>query len=96
MKLYLLVFLLLANCSNPYRDLHNSLDEALTIIDELYPEKPDKEKLRQSMLHGLVQGIDTHGSYLSEAQIKILTENIEGGRIKTGDASHQTQRWIAS
>jgi carboxyl-terminal processing protease len=84
MKLCLLVFLLLANCSNPYQNLHDSLDEALTIIDELYPEKPDQERLRQSMLNGLIQGIDTHGSYLSEAQIKSLTENIEGGELKLG------------
>lgn len=84
MRLYLLFCLLLANCSSPYQDLHNSLDEVLTIIDELYPEKPDQEILRQSMLQGVIQGIDTHGSYLSEVQIKRLTESIEGGELKLG------------
>ncbi len=84
MKLHLAFLLLLTSCSSPYQDLHNSLDEALIIIDKLYPEKPDKEKLRQSMLHGLIQGTDVHGSYLSEAQIKGLVESVDGGDLKLG------------
>ena len=84
MKLCLLFFLLLASCSSPYQDLHNSLDEALTVIDEFYPEKPDQEKLRQGMLHGLIQGIDAHGSYLNEAQKKALVESVDGGDLKLG------------
>lgn len=84
MKSYLLFFLLLVSCSSPYQDLHDSLDEALIVIDEFYPEKPDHEKLRQGMLHGLIQGIDTHGSYLSEVQKKSLVESIDGGDLKLG------------
>ncbi len=84
MKLSLLLFLLLASCSSPYQDLHDSLDEALTIINEFSPEKPEPEKLRQGMLQGLIQGIDPHGLYLSEVQKKNLVESIEGGDLKLG------------
>ncbi len=84
MKLCVLFLLALASCSNPYQNLHDSLDETLEFIDELYPEKPNQEKLRQGMLHGLTQGADVHGSYLNETQIKTLIESIEGGELKLG------------
>ncbi len=84
MKLSIIFFLLLIGCSNPYQDLHDSLDETLEIIDTLYPEKPDQDRLRQGMIYGLIQGIDAHGSYLNEMQIKSLREAVEGGELKLG------------
>ncbi len=84
MKLSIIFFLLLIGCSNPYQDLHDSLDETLEIIDTLYPEKPGQDKLRQGMIHGLIQGIDAHGSYLNEMQIKSLREAVDGGELKLG------------
>ena len=60
MKLSIIFFLLLIGCSNPYQDLHDSLDETLEIIDTLYPEKPNQDKLRQGKINGLIQGIDAH------------------------------------
>ena len=84
MKLSIIFFLLLIGCSNTYQDLHDSLDETLEIIDTLYPEKPGQDKLRQGMIHGLIQGIDAHGSYLNEMQIKSLREAVDGGELKLG------------
>ena len=75
MKLYIVFFFLLVGCSSPYQDLHDSLDETLEIIDSLYPEKPSHEKLRQGMLHGLIQGVDAHGAYLNETQIRVLRQS---------------------
>ena len=84
MKLYIVFFFLLVGCSSPYQDLHDSLDETLEIIDSLYPEKPSHEKLRQGMLHGLIQGVDAHGAYLNETQIRVLRETVDGGELKLG------------
>lgn len=82
-KLSHLLFLL-TSCTNPYQKLHHSLDETLSIIEEFYPEQPPIEKLRQGMLQGLIQGVDGHGSYLSEEQLRSLVEKVEGGKLKLG------------
>ncbi len=84
MNWYLFLLLFLMGCSNPYQDLHHSLDETLVIINEIYPEQPSVDKLRQGMLQGLIQGADSHGSYLSEIQIKNLLETVDGGELKLG------------
>lgn len=91
MSWYFLSLLLLIGCSNPYQELHDSLDETLEIIKEFYPEKPSLEKLRQEMLQGLIQGADIHGNYLSKDDTKSLKENVDGGELKLGMilAKHQ-------
>ena len=91
MSWYFLSLLLLIGCSNPYQELHDSLDETLEIIKEFYPEKPSLEKLRQEMLQGLIQGADIHGNYLSKEDTKSLKENVDGGELKLGMilANHQ-------
>ena len=82
--LQLILLLLLVGCSSKYQDLHKSLDETLAIIDELYPEQPDMQKLRIGMLHGLIQGVDPHGAYLDDVQIKNLVEAVDGSELKFG------------
>ena len=84
MKKELLLLFCLVGCVDPYQDLHKSLDETLEIIDKLYPEKPNIEKMRQGMLNGLIQGTDTHGSYLDEMSLKNLVESVDGGDLKLG------------
>lgn len=84
MKKYTFFLFLLVGCSNPYQDLHDSLNETLSIIDGFYPEKPSVEKLRQGMLNGLIQAADSHGSYLSSDQLKSLVESVDGGKFKLG------------
>lgn len=84
MNWYLFLLFFLANCSNPYQGLHDSLDETLKIIEEFYPQPPSAEKLRQGMLQGLIQSADNNGNYLNEEQIKTLMETIDGGELKLG------------
>jgi len=84
MKILQLILLLLIGCTNKYEHLHQSLDDTLAIIDEVYPEPVDSEKLRIGMLQGVIQSTDPNGSYLSETQLKILLETIEGGDLKFG------------
>ena len=76
--------MLLVGCANRYQDLHDSLDDALTIIEDLYPEQPDMAKVRISMLQGIIGGIDPNGHYLNETQIKTLLETVEGNELKLG------------
>ncbi len=79
-----LLLLLLMGCVSKYQNLHESIDQTLAIIDELYPEQLDMQKLQTAMLQGLIQGADSHGSYLDEAQIKQLIEAVGGGEFKFG------------
>ena len=84
MKIFLPLLLLLVSCSSKYQDLHQSLDETLAIVDDLYPEEPNIQKMRVGMLQGLIQGVNSFGSYLNESQIKILIESADGSKPKLG------------
>lgn len=84
MKFFLFTLLLLVGCSSKYQDLHQSLDETLAIVDELYPEEPNIQKMRISMLHGLIHVVDQCASYLNDSQIKFLIESADGSKPRLG------------
>ncbi len=84
MNFFLFTLLLLVGCSSKYQDLHQSLDETLAIVDELYPEEPNIQKMRIAMLQGLIHGVDQCASYLNDSQIKFLLESADGSKPKLG------------
>lgn len=84
MKFFCFVLLLLVACSSKYQDLHQSLDETLEIIDNLYPEETNIQKMRIAMLQGIIQSVDQCATYLNDSQIKFLLESVDGSKPKFG------------
>lgn len=63
----------------PLRGDVAKLEEAFNFVRENYVEEPDRDKLIEDALQGMLGGLDPHSFYIPASEMEVMEEQLEGG-----------------